>query len=228
MTPDGTPKGSGVVAFETPEDAQNAIQQFNGYDWSGRLLEVREDRFAGGGGYGRGGFGGRGGFAGGYGRGGFDGARVALHDLRTGEQEHLRADAVLGCDGAHSTVRDVVGAVLRDLHFTERWLVVDARCELGEAPLVDALDGQAVGPGPILERPEALQLGGVGGDHHLAADVVVDAALAAAGPLVGEGGLIYVEAPREIAAPAGFSVLRQGRAGTVHFHLLRREDNPGS
>ena len=55
-----------------------------------------------------------------------------------------------------------------------------------------------------------------------------DAALAAAGPLVGEGGLIYVEAPREIAAPAGFSVLRQGRAGAVHFHLLRRDDNPGS
>ena len=73
MAPDGSPKGSGVVAFETPEDAQNAIQQFNGYDWSGRLLEVREDRFAGGGGFGRGGFGGRGGFAGGYGRGGFDG-----------------------------------------------------------------------------------------------------------------------------------------------------------
>ena len=70
MAPDGTPKGSGVVAFETPEDAQNAIQQFNGYDWSGRLLEVREDRFAGGG---RGGFGGRGNFGGGYGRGGFDG-----------------------------------------------------------------------------------------------------------------------------------------------------------
>lgn len=57
-----------------------------------------------------------------------EGVRVALHDLRTGEQEHLRADAVLGCDGAHSRVRDVVGAVLRDLHFTERWLVVDARC----------------------------------------------------------------------------------------------------
>ena len=64
-------------------------------------------------------------------------------------------------------------------------------------------------------------------DPPFAADLF-DAALAAAGPLVGEGGLIYVEAPREIAAPAGFSVLRQGRAGAVHFHLLRRDDNPGS
>ncbi|MFG6458873.1 16S rRNA (guanine(966)-N(2))-methyltransferase RsmD [Roseateles sp. BYS96W] len=62
-------------------------------------------------------------------------------------------------------------------------------------------------------------------DPPFAADLF-DAALAAAMPLVGEGGLIYVEAPREIAAPAGFSVLRQGRAGAVHYHLLRREDNP--
>ena len=74
MTPDGRPKGSGIVAFDNPDDAQNAIQQFNGYDWQGRVLEVREDRYANagpGGGFG----GGRGGFAGGYGggRGGFGG-----------------------------------------------------------------------------------------------------------------------------------------------------------
>ena len=78
---DGRPKGSGVVAFESAEDARNAIVQFNGYDWQGRLLEVREDRYAGppGGGFG----GGRGGFGGGFGggrggfgaRGGFGGGR---------------------------------------------------------------------------------------------------------------------------------------------------------
>ncbi|KAL2109554.1 hypothetical protein VUR80DRAFT_2298 [Thermomyces stellatus] len=77
--PDGRPKGSGIVVFENPDDARNAIAQFNGYDWQGRLLEVREDRYAGAppmGGFGppRGGFGGRGGFAGGFGgRGGFAG-----------------------------------------------------------------------------------------------------------------------------------------------------------
>ena len=79
--PDGRPKGSGIVAFESADDARNAIQQFNGYDWQGRPLEVREDRFAGSG-PGRGGFGGppRGGFGGGFGgrgggfgRGGFGG-----------------------------------------------------------------------------------------------------------------------------------------------------------
>ncbi|CAF9907212.1 MAG: hypothetical protein ALECFALPRED_003272 [Alectoria fallacina] len=81
LGPDGRPKGSGIVAFENAEDARNAINQFNGYDWQGRMLEVREDKFAGppGGGYqGRGGFGGgigRGGFRGGFGggRGGFGG-----------------------------------------------------------------------------------------------------------------------------------------------------------
>jgi len=72
LGPDGRPKGSGIVAFETAEDARNAIAQFNGYDWQGRTLEVREDRFAGP--PGGGGFGGRGGFGGGYGgRGGFGG-----------------------------------------------------------------------------------------------------------------------------------------------------------
>lgn len=67
--PTGRPKGSGIVAFESPDDARNAIAQFNGYDWQGRPLEVREDRFAGGGP----GFGGRGGFGGPMGRGGFAG-----------------------------------------------------------------------------------------------------------------------------------------------------------
>lgn len=79
LGPDGRPKGSGIVVFETPDDARNAIQQFNGYDWQGRILEVRPDRFANAnmGFGGRGGFGGgRGGFGGGFGgRGAFGGGR---------------------------------------------------------------------------------------------------------------------------------------------------------
>jgi 16S rRNA (guanine966-N2)-methyltransferase len=58
------------------------------------------------------------------------------------------------------------------------------------------------------------------------ADDLFDRALAAALPLLAEGGVIYVESPREIAAPAGFTAWRQGRAGAVHYQLLRREDNP--
>ncbi|EGO03936.1 hypothetical protein SERLA73DRAFT_84149 [Serpula lacrymans var. lacrymans S7.3] len=75
---DGRPKGSGTVVFETPKDAQQAISMYHGFDWYGRTLEVREDRYAGLSGPGafRGGF--RGGFGGGGGgrglRGGFRGS----------------------------------------------------------------------------------------------------------------------------------------------------------
>ncbi|KAJ3193587.1 hypothetical protein HDU82_002761, partial [Entophlyctis luteolus] len=48
--PDRRSKGSGIVAFETPEDAQNAISMFNGYEWHGRRIEVREDIGSRGGG----------------------------------------------------------------------------------------------------------------------------------------------------------------------------------
>ncbi|WP_457422582.1 16S rRNA (guanine(966)-N(2))-methyltransferase RsmD [Roseateles sp. P5_E7] len=60
------------------------------------------------------------------------------------------------------------------------------------------------------------------------ADDLFDRALAAAVPLLTQGGVIYVESPREIAPPAGFTTWRQGRAGAVHYQLLRHEDNPAS
>ncbi|KAF3352192.1 hypothetical protein VdG1_00673 [Verticillium dahliae VDG1] len=40
LGPDGRPKGTGIVMFESPDDARIAIEQFNGYDWQGRLLEL--------------------------------------------------------------------------------------------------------------------------------------------------------------------------------------------
>ncbi|WDV56112.1 bifunctional 3-(3-hydroxy-phenyl)propionate/3-hydroxycinnamic acid hydroxylase [Streptomyces coeruleorubidus] len=47
---------------------------------------------------------------------------------RDDEGEHLlRADAVLGCDGANSLTRDAIGAVWEDLRFEECWTVVDVR-----------------------------------------------------------------------------------------------------
>jgi len=60
------------------------------------------------------------------------------------------------------------------------------------------------------------------------ADDLFGRALAAAVGLLAEDGLIYVESPHDIAAPAGFTAWRQGRAGAVHYQLLRREDNPAS
>ncbi len=62
-------------------------------------------------------------------------------------------------------------------------------------------------------------------DPPFAADLF-EAALAAAVPLLAEGGLIYVESPHAVVAPAGFTAWREGRAGAVHYRLLRREDNP--
>ncbi|KZT35376.1 RNA-binding domain-containing protein, partial [Sistotremastrum suecicum HHB10207 ss-3] len=73
---DGRAKGSGTVVFETAKDAQSAISMYHGFEWYGRTLEVREDRYAGlSGGRGgfRGGLGGGRGFRGGGFRGGFRG-----------------------------------------------------------------------------------------------------------------------------------------------------------
>ena len=45
---------------------------------------------------------------------------------------------------------------------------------------------------------------------------------AAAGRLT-DGGAIYAEARHAVRAPPGLAVVRQGRAGQVHYHLLRPE-----
>jgi 3-(3-hydroxy-phenyl)propionate hydroxylase len=49
-------------------------------------------------------------------------------DVRTAAgEERLMADAVLGCDGAGSTVRGLIGASMRNLGKPDRWLVLDVR-----------------------------------------------------------------------------------------------------
>jgi 3-(3-hydroxy-phenyl)propionate hydroxylase len=58
--------------------------------------------------------------------------RLTVRDRRTGIEEVLVAEAVLGCDGANSTVRRQIGAGMRDLGPGERWLVVDL---VADAPL---------------------------------------------------------------------------------------------
>jgi 3-(3-hydroxy-phenyl)propionate hydroxylase len=52
---------------------------------------------------------------------------VTIRDTSTGRVTTMSADYVLGCDGANSTVRTLLGVGLKDLGFEERWLVVDGR-----------------------------------------------------------------------------------------------------
>ncbi|MFF7190322.1 bifunctional 3-(3-hydroxy-phenyl)propionate/3-hydroxycinnamic acid hydroxylase [Streptomyces sp. NPDC008222] len=56
--------------------------------------------------------------------------RVTFRRGGSDEEEHLWADAVLGCDGAGSLTRDAIGAVWEDLHFEESWRVIDVRTTL--------------------------------------------------------------------------------------------------
>lgn len=44
--PDGKSKGMGTVLFENPEDAERAIQDFNGKSIDGRVVDCRLDKFA--------------------------------------------------------------------------------------------------------------------------------------------------------------------------------------
>jgi 3-(3-hydroxy-phenyl)propionate hydroxylase len=53
------------------------------------------------------------------------GVRVEVTDTVTGEKTPILAEYVLGCDGANSPVRSWAGASMRNLGFTQRWLVVD-------------------------------------------------------------------------------------------------------
>jgi len=77
---------------------------------------------------------------------GVDGARGSVTSSRvqvkaclaeSGSAETFTGCLVLGCDGASSKVRELAGISMKDLGFTERWLVVDVRAAAG----LDAWDG---------------------------------------------------------------------------------------
>jgi 3-(3-hydroxy-phenyl)propionate hydroxylase len=55
------------------------------------------------------------------------GVTVGVRDPKGGPDRSVRGAAVLGCDGANSTVRDLIGSHMRDLGPADRWLVLDVR-----------------------------------------------------------------------------------------------------
>ncbi|GAA3467458.1 bifunctional 3-(3-hydroxy-phenyl)propionate/3-hydroxycinnamic acid hydroxylase MhpA [Nonomuraea roseola] len=57
------------------------------------------------------------------------GVLVDFTNHATGSRDSVRASYVLGCDGANSVTRASTGAVMHDLKFTQRWLVVDVDSE---------------------------------------------------------------------------------------------------
>ncbi|PWN44935.1 RNA-binding domain-containing protein, partial [Ceraceosorus guamensis] len=44
LTPEGRSRGFGTVLFSSPDDAQNAVRIYHGYEYSGRTLKVHFDR----------------------------------------------------------------------------------------------------------------------------------------------------------------------------------------
>jgi 3-(3-hydroxy-phenyl)propionate hydroxylase len=62
---------------------------------------------------------------------------VRVHARVAGETQMFTGAAVLGCDGANSTIRKLAGITMEDLGFTERWLVVDIQVRAG----LDTWDG---------------------------------------------------------------------------------------
>lgn len=56
---------------------------------------------------------------------GEDGARLAVVDHATGGRKRVAARFVVGCDGARSLVRRLIGGEMEDLHARQQWLVTD-------------------------------------------------------------------------------------------------------
>jgi len=76
------------------------------------------------------------------------GATLGYEEIETGALKTLKARYVVGCDGARSLVRRLIGEPMEELGFCERWLVVDVvlkrpRPDLGDYSLQHCRPGRA-------------------------------------------------------------------------------------
>ncbi|HWJ64327.1 MAG TPA: bifunctional 3-(3-hydroxy-phenyl)propionate/3-hydroxycinnamic acid hydroxylase [Acidimicrobiales bacterium] len=85
-----------------------------------------------------------------------DGVTLQLEPTGGGAAETVDARFVVGCDGANSTVRDLVGIPVTDLGFFYDWLIVDL--ELHEERTFDPINVQICEP----SRPTTMVSGGPG------------------------------------------------------------------
>ncbi|MGA2836246.1 MAG: bifunctional 3-(3-hydroxy-phenyl)propionate/3-hydroxycinnamic acid hydroxylase [Acidimicrobiales bacterium] len=74
----------------------------------------------------------------------------------TGDRHSIAARYVVGCDGANSTVRELLGTTMTDLGFYYDWLIVDV--DLHEPRVFDPLNVQICDP----DRPTTVVSGGPG------------------------------------------------------------------
>lgn len=72
-------------------------------------------------------------------------ATVGVRDLDRGIDFSVDARYVVGCDGAHSIVRESVGGGMEDLDGTQRWVVIDLLINEGVTGVDDELHTYATG-----------------------------------------------------------------------------------
>ena len=85
-------------------------------------------------------------------------ATVRVRNVDTGSLQLVHAKFVIGCDGANSVVRSLIGSKNIDLGFEQRWLVVDVQCGVP----VDAWNGVQ----QVCDTNRAATYMHVTGDHH--------------------------------------------------------------
>jgi 3-(3-hydroxy-phenyl)propionate hydroxylase len=100
--------------------------------------------------------------------------------LEDGHTSHVKAKYVIGCDGASSSVRSLVGIELEDLGFDEPWLVVDVMVNEQGLAKLPKTSVQYCNP----ERPATYV---IGPGHHRRWEISINAG----------------EDPKEVSTPEG-------------------------